>query len=72
MIEILEAILTDPIFRTVVENIAVKIIADICHRRTVDPAFLDSSNKAFAALNSAKTDEELVDAQNAIRVLMSS
>lgn len=69
---LLEALLSSPAFRALVEGIALKFISEILHRRSVDPQFLKDSDVAFSSLMTAKTDEELTDAQNQVRRLMSN
>lgn len=65
------ALLANVAFRTAIEDIAVKLLADIFHRRATDPAFMASSDAAFSALSAAKTDVEVSDAQVKLRALMS-
>lgn len=72
MEEIMSAVLASPAFRTFVEGVAVKIIADIFHRRSIDPDFLTNSDAAFAALSAAQTDEDKQNALVKIQALMSS
>lgn len=67
---VLEAVLSSPAVRALIEGIALKLIVEILHRRSVDPNFLAESDSAFANLREAKNDEELANAQDQIRRLM--
>lgn len=66
--EVVALLLANPEFRSLVESLAVKVVAEIFHRRAVDPAYLAKSDAAFAAHASATTDEEK---QNALKGLQS-
>lgn len=68
MPEILLALIGNAEFRALVEGVAVKVVAEIFHRRAIDPAYLAKSDAAFAAHASATTDEEK---QNALKGLQS-
>lgn len=52
------------------EEIAVKVIADIFHRRASDPAFLQASDAVFAELAAAQTPEDQKNAHMALSKLM--
>lgn len=71
MTEILLALITSPEFRSLVEEITMKIVADVFHRRSVDPDYLAKSDLAFANLYNAKTSEEKTSAQIAVQSLIS-
>lgn len=47
-----------------------KVVADIFHHRSVDPAYLAKSDSVFAQWGSAKTEDEKNAAQIALRALM--
>lgn len=68
--EVIAELLANSAFRLLVENIAIQVIADLFHRRAANPDFLAQSDAAFRDLAQAKTPEEQLIAQNAIRVLM--
>lgn len=72
MVEVIEAILADPLVRSYIEGVTLKIVADILSRRAADPDFLAKSGAAFAALSSANTPEGIIDAQNTLRLLLAS
>ncbi len=72
MEELIFALLANPAFRTVVEDVAMKIFADVFHRVKSDPAFAAQFDAATAQLSAAKTPEDQIHAQNAIRLLMQS
>lgn len=46
-------------------------IAYFFHRRTIDPQFLSKSDEVFAAVASAQTEEEKLNASQALQDLMS-
>lgn len=68
--EIIEALLSSPAFRVLVEDMTLAIISDVFHRRRADPEFQKASDAAFEQLAAAKTSDETKDAQNALRALM--
>jgi hypothetical protein len=68
--EVVELILTNPIVRSFIEGLVIKIVADVIHRRTVDPQFLAKSDTAFAAYSTATTDEETQNALKGIQALL--
>lgn len=70
--EIVAAVLSDASVRTFVEGVAIKIISDIFHRRSMDPNFLANSDAAFSALAAAKTDEDQLSAIQSIQALIAS
>lgn len=70
--EVIGAILAIPAIRGMIEDVAMRAIADIFHRRSVDPNFLTKSDAAFAQLSAAKTPEETTNAQLLLRNLMAS
>ena len=70
--EILTFILTNAAVRTFIEGLAIKIVADILHRRSIDPQFLTSSDTVFAQISNAKTDEDRINAHKALQALMAS
>ena len=72
MEEILTALLANAAFRTFVEGLVVKLLADILHRRSVDSNFLEKSDLAFKNLSEAKTPEELQIAHQNIQSLLIS
>ncbi len=72
MEEVLELVLSSPAVRAFVADVAISVVAGLLRKRATDPAFLAESDKAFDALSTAKTPEELTNAQNLIRTLMSS
>jgi len=70
--EIIAVLLSSPAIRGLIEEIALKLFADIFHRREIDPAFKAASDSAFGLLSAAKTDEEKTHALAEIQRLMSS
>jgi len=58
MEEILVALLSNAVFRMTVEEIAVKIFAEIFHRRSTDPDFLNKSDQVFKQLQEAQGDDQ--------------
>lgn len=68
----ISALMSNVVFRTAIEEITIKILADIFHRRASDPNFLSSSDAAFSALSAAKTEEEINAAQSILRNIMSN
>lgn len=64
------AILAMPEVRSFVEEIALKLIADILHRRQTDPEFLAKSDAIFAGLGTAKTEEEKANALRSIQTFL--
>ena len=71
MEEFIATVLSNPVIRTFVEGLVIKVVADILHRRATDPAFLQKSDEAFAAMSNAKTDEDRLNAQKSIQSLLS-
>ncbi len=72
MPEILIALLANPGFQKLIEGVAVKCIAEIFHRRSIDPTYLTRSDAAFAAHATAKTDEEKTNALKQLQSLFAS
>lgn len=72
MEEIAAFLLGNPVFRATIESIAVKVIAEILHRRAADPAFLAKSDMVFAQIAQAKTDEEKDRAARSLSILTGS
>lgn len=71
MEEILAGLVASPAFRALIEGIAVKVVADIFHRRAADPNFLAESDSLFVALGAAKTPEDKLNAEKALQDLYS-
>ena len=67
--EVIIALLASPDVRLFFEELAIKVMAEVMHRRAIDPAFLVASDAAFKLKADAKTPEEITNAQNAIRLL---
>lgn len=67
MKEIIEAVLSSPDMRAFIEELVLKIVGEILHRRATDPAFLAHSDASFAALRTAKTEEEKKNALKEIQ-----
>lgn len=65
-------VLAQPAVRQLIEEVAVKAIIDVLSRRAEDPEYEAKSDAVFERLRQAKTKEEVTDAQNALRVLLSS
>lgn len=63
-------LVSSPAFRSLVEGIAIKIIADIFHRRASDPDFLAKSDALFQARALATTDEDRLNVEKAIQALI--
>ncbi|QMV49895.1 MAG: hypothetical protein [Mu-like cryoconite phage AB09] len=72
MEEIVVLILTNPAIRAFVEGVAVKIVAEIFHRRAVDPEFLKRSDEVFARYSQAQSEEENASASKDIQALFNS
>ncbi len=70
MNDIVKSILGNEEFRGFVASIAVAVVAEVLHRRSVDPDYLKHSDETFAALAAAKTPEDQAHAQNALRTLL--
>lgn len=68
--EILAFLVSSPAFRSLVEGIALKIVADIFHRRATDPDFLAKSDALFQARTLATTDEDRMNVEREIQALM--
>lgn len=69
---LIAALIADPIVQTFIEGLVIKVVAQLLHRRSVDPDYLQRSDAAFAALQAAKTDEERENAQKTLQSLLAS
>ncbi len=72
MEELIIALLANPAVRTFVEELVVKVVAELFHKRSTDPVFLAKSNQAFAQWGSAQTEQERMDAAKNLSTLLSS
>lgn len=72
MDEIVTSLLANPNFRMLIEDIVVRVVAEILHRRASDPEYLAKSDSAFELLSNASTDQEKIDAHLAIAALIAS
>lgn len=72
MEEIVVLILTNPAIRAFVEGVAVKVVAEIFHRRSIDPEFLKKSDEVFAKYSQAQSEEEVSNASKDIQDLFNS
>lgn len=72
MEEIILALLGAPAFRALVTEIALAVMVDIFHRRSVNPEFMAKSDQAFGAFMNAKTDGDKKNALAQIQALMAS
>lgn len=72
MEEIILQLLANAAFRATLEGIVVSVVAEVMHRRAVDPDFLSKSDAAFSVLSNAKTAEDRANAQKALSDLMAS
>ena len=70
MESIIAEILANAAFRAIIEDVAIEVVSRLLHRRATDPNFLAQSDTAFSALASARTPEELTNAQSNLRVLL--
>jgi len=66
---LISAMLADPNIRSSIEQIIIKVIADLTVKRNLDTAKFDAT---FLALAQAKTPEELKNAHLALQSLMAS
>lgn len=72
MEELIALIISNPAVATFVEGICAGVIADVFHRRALDPEFAKKSDAAYAAYATATTDESKQNALQAIQALHSS
>lgn len=72
MPEIIAGLLADAAFRLFVEELTLKAVAQVFHRRASDPNYLALSDSIFVQLANAKTDEEQLNAQKALKSLLAS
>lgn len=70
--QILSALFGNAAFRALVTDITVRVIAEIFHRRSVDPEYLRKSDQIFEQIATAQTDEEKENAHRALQSLLSS
>lgn len=67
---LLAALLGSATIRGYIEDLAMKVIADVFHRRSVDPEYLKQSDAVFAQRAAAKTVADKDAAQDSLRKLL--
>lgn len=55
---VLEAAVGSPVVKSFLEETAIKIVAEVFHRRSIDPQYLADSDSAFRQWGTATTEEE--------------
>lgn len=72
MEEIFIALLSNPVVRSFIEGICVKVIVEIFRRRALDPDWQKKSDEVFDRYASAETEEEKTNALLAMQNLIST